>query len=169
MRPPRPAPTGMVKKLFSIFGNFHYLKITFLLDLLLLMGNSKNKRGLNSQKKSALPRLLALALAQQKKSALPRLLALALALALAPALALALASALALAPALEPALSTSTRMHMRVETALRTRRCYSCLKYFIITPGSSQWRAGRRQRCVECKAKFKARKMPPRVYKIKRN
>jgi hypothetical protein len=51
----------MVKKLFSIFGNFHYLKITFLLDLLLLMGNSKNKRGLNSQKKGALPRLLALA------------------------------------------------------------------------------------------------------------
>ena len=97
MRPPRPAPTRMVKKLFSIFGNFHYLKITFLLDLLLLMGNSKNKRGLNSQKKSALPRLLALALAQQKKSALPRLLALApalaLALALAPALALAHAHA----------------------------------------------------------------------------
>ena len=89
----------MVKKLFSIFGNFHYLKITFLLDLLLLMGNSKNKRGLNSQKKSALPRLLALALAQQKKSALPRLLALALALAPALALALALAPALALAHA----------------------------------------------------------------------
>ena len=170
---------------------------SFFYDPLLLMGNAKNKRRLNSQKKSALPWLLALALTQQKKSALPRLLALtlalalalalvfalalahalalartavalalALALALAPALALALASALALAPALEPALSTSTRMHMRVETALCMWRCYSCSKYFIIKPGSSR---SRRQRCVECKAKFKARKMHPRVYKIKRN
>jgi len=66
-------------------------------------------------------------------------------------------------------LHSHSHMHMRVETALRTRRCYSCLKSFIIMPGSSQYRAGRRQRCVECKAKFKARKMNPKVYKIKRN
>ena len=129
MRPPRPAPTGMVKKLFSIFGNFHYLKITFLLDLLLLMGNSKNKRGLNSQKKSALHGPLALALAQQKKSALPRLLALALALALTLALALAPALALALAPALALALALAPALALAHAHASRNRTPHAALLF----------------------------------------
>ena len=121
----------------------------------------------SSQKKSALPRLLALAHALALAHTLALALALALAhapLALAHALARALAHELPLARTLEHALALAhncathkrTHMHTRVETALRMWRCYSCFAVLVIMkPGAIP----ERFRCDECKARFKARRM----------
>ena len=59
----------------------------------------------------------------------------------------------------------STRALACRKPALRTRRCYSCRAVLVVMKP----RVPKRFRCDECKRRFKARAMPTKVYKRRRN